>query len=150
MVIFAAGRRYYAREDVRENRAADAAGPVNKWAVVGRLAGLFVLVMFFWVVFDQKTTTWIYFASDYLDIRFTTRSRSRARRTGAFSREPHGGEPVSDHLPRATPELGVRAAGGPGIHATGDGQDDRRVRLTAGACAVHALAGTWPPTRTGR
>src|SRR5437763_1619219 len=72
LVVFAAGKRYYAPEDVRANRAADAAAAVGKWQVVGRLGGLFALVMFFWVVFDQKTTTWIYFAGEYLDIGFTT------------------------------------------------------------------------------
>ena len=34
--------------------------------------GLFIVVMFFWVIFDQHSTTWIYFANDYLNIQFTT------------------------------------------------------------------------------
>ncbi len=72
LVLFAAGRKHYAVENVEANRAADDAGAEGKWKVAGRLAGLFALVMFFWVVFDQKTTVWIYFAADYLDTQFTT------------------------------------------------------------------------------
>lgn len=72
LVLFAAGKRYYAKEDLKADAAKDAAGPEGKWAVAGRLAGLFVLVLFFWIIFDQHATTWIYFANDYLDIQFTT------------------------------------------------------------------------------
>ncbi len=31
--------------------------------------GLFVLIMFFWAVFDQASSTWIFFANTYMDLR---------------------------------------------------------------------------------
>jgi POT family proton-dependent oligopeptide transporter len=142
LVIFAVGRRYYAHENVRENRAADAANPVNKWAVVGRLAGLFVLVMFFWVVFDQKTTTWIYFASDYLDIRFTTpvaiggKTDWRIPPESLMAANPFL---IICLVPLLNWVYGRLAARGYTLRAT-----DKMTAgfvLTAGACAVHAWAG---------
>jgi POT family proton-dependent oligopeptide transporter len=142
LVVFALGKRYYAREDVRANRAADAAGPVSKWKVVGRLAGLFVLVMFFWVVFDQKTTTWIYFTTDYLDIRFTTpvavagRTEWRIPPESIMAANPFL---ILCLVPLTNWVFGRLAARGYSIRPT-----DKMTAgfvLTAGACAAHAVAG---------
>ncbi|MCS6849730.1 MAG: oligopeptide:H+ symporter [Gemmataceae bacterium] len=65
--FFAAGKRFYAVEVIRrtpispEERA-------EQWAVLRQLFGLFFLVMFFWAIFDQHATTWIYFAREHLDL----------------------------------------------------------------------------------
>ena len=37
--------------------------------MLGRIGGLFVLVMFFWAIFDQASSTWIFFANVYMDLR---------------------------------------------------------------------------------
>lgn len=66
--LFAAGKKYYAVETV--NRNAPPATPeqkAEKWAVLSRIALLFLLVTFFWGVFDQSSYTWVYFARDYMD-----------------------------------------------------------------------------------
>ena len=142
LILFAAGKRYYAKEDIRANAAADAAGPVNKWAVVGRLAGLFVLVLFFWIIFDQHATTWIYFANDYLDIQFQTPV-------------PIGGKTdwriPPESIQAANPFLIVLFV--PLLNWLFGWLDRKGVRvrptdkmtvgffLTAGACAVHVVAG---------
>ncbi len=68
LVLFAAGKRYYAVEDLAGNLKKDEAAPESKWVVAGRLMGLFTLVLFFWAIFDQHASTWIIFAKDYLDI----------------------------------------------------------------------------------
>jgi proton-dependent oligopeptide transporter, POT family len=142
LVVFAAGKRYYAHEDVRANRAADAAGPVGKWNVVGRLFGLFALVMFFWVVFDQKTTTWIYFTSDYLDIQFTTpfpvagKTEWRVPPESIMAANPFL---ILCLVPLMNWVYGRLAARGIVLRAT-----DKMTAgfvLTAGACALHAAAG---------
>jgi POT family proton-dependent oligopeptide transporter len=67
LFIFTVGKRFYAVESLPAN-STDATPPTGRWAVVGRVGGLFFLVMFFWAIFDQKTTTWLYFANDYLDL----------------------------------------------------------------------------------
>jgi POT family proton-dependent oligopeptide transporter len=68
--VFAAGKPFYAKETVGaklppkspEERAA-------QWKVLSRILGLFVLVMFFWAVFDQASSTWIFFANACMDLR---------------------------------------------------------------------------------
>lgn len=134
LVIFAAGKRYYAKESVRANLAADADDTVNKWKVVGQLGGLFALVMFFWLVFDQKATTWIYFANDYLDLQLTS----------AWRIPP-------ESLASANPFLIICFVPLLNIFFAWATKAGYRIRptdkitagflLTAGACAIHALAG---------
>jgi solute carrier family 15 (oligopeptide transporter), member 1 len=65
--VFAAGKRFYAKETIGyktktpEERA-------QQWAVLGRIFGLFVLVMFFWAIFDQSSSTWIFFGNACMDL----------------------------------------------------------------------------------
>jgi POT family proton-dependent oligopeptide transporter len=65
---FAAGKKYYAVE-VIERRSTTPEERAAKWAVLGRIMGLFVLVMFFWAIFDQSASTWIFFANNFMDKR---------------------------------------------------------------------------------
>jgi solute carrier family 15 (oligopeptide transporter), member 1 len=68
LALFAAGKRYYAVETV--NRHAPPSTPeerAEKWRVLGRIALMFVLVTFFWGVFDQSSYTWVFFARTYMD-----------------------------------------------------------------------------------
>ncbi len=65
-LLFAAGKRYYAKEVlVRHERTP--AERAQQWHVVKTVGGLFLVVMFFWAVFDQSHTTWVYFAHTYTD-----------------------------------------------------------------------------------
>jgi POT family proton-dependent oligopeptide transporter len=68
LIVFAIGKRYYAVEPKPAAAATADAPAADRWAVVARLGGLFFLVMFFWAVFDQKATTWILFAREYIDL----------------------------------------------------------------------------------
>jgi dipeptide/tripeptide permease len=66
--LFAAGKRYYAVEVI--NRHQPPPSPEERAArmrVLGQLALLFLLVTFFWGVFDQSSYTWVYFARTYMD-----------------------------------------------------------------------------------
>ena len=76
LVFFALGKRFYAREELgfrtwgsppkvaTETRE-------EKVKVVTQILGLFILVMFFWAIFDQHASTWTLFAKDYLDLAVT-------------------------------------------------------------------------------
>jgi solute carrier family 15 oligopeptide transporter 1 len=94
LLIFAAGKRFYASEmivrkvegnpadggipDSRtvtglplkfevltpEQKAADRA---LRWKTLGRIGSVFLMVMFFWAIFDQAASTWIFFADTYMD-----------------------------------------------------------------------------------
>jgi dipeptide/tripeptide permease len=68
-LLFAAGKRFYATE-VIVRKAKTPEERERQWQVVGRIAGLFLLVSFFWAIFDQSSTTWIFFANTYMDRTF--------------------------------------------------------------------------------
>jgi dipeptide/tripeptide permease len=94
LIVFAAGKRFYAKEVLHikvvgtsgenmpdgrtltgvpikysvvtpEEKAADRA---LRWQTLQRIGSLFFLVMFFWAIFDQSASTWIYFANTYMDL----------------------------------------------------------------------------------
>ncbi len=65
--FFAAGKKYYAVEVIDRSPVSPEIRAA-RWKVVGQVFGLFFLVMFFWAIFDQHASTWIYFAEDYLDL----------------------------------------------------------------------------------
>ena len=65
--LFAVGKKHYAVE-VIDRKPSTPAESAAKWKIVGRVFGLFFLIMFFWAIFDQHASTWIYFAEDYLDL----------------------------------------------------------------------------------
>ena len=66
--IFASGKRFYAKEEIRRT-AATPEDRRQRWAVLKRLLGLFLAVAFFWSVFDQQSSTWVFLAKDYMDLR---------------------------------------------------------------------------------
>jgi POT family proton-dependent oligopeptide transporter len=65
---FAAGKRFYALETPGEAPNTPVADATD-WRVMWRLMGLFALVAFFWAIFDQSTTTWIFFGDGCMDKR---------------------------------------------------------------------------------
>jgi POT family proton-dependent oligopeptide transporter len=66
-IIFAAGKKYYATEVIVRAKKTPEERALQ-WQVLGRIGGLFLLVMFFWAIFDQSTTTWIFFARSYMNL----------------------------------------------------------------------------------
>jgi dipeptide/tripeptide permease len=64
--VFALGKNYYAKE-VIVRRSLTEEEKELRWKTLGSIAGLFVLVMFFWSIFDQSASTWIFFADTYMD-----------------------------------------------------------------------------------
>ncbi|MBL9123611.1 MAG: MFS transporter [Planctomycetaceae bacterium] len=65
--LFAAGKPFYAKETIGKSTTADEDG-VTKWGVLTRILGLFGVVAFFWLVFDQSVSTLTLFAKDHLDL----------------------------------------------------------------------------------
>ncbi|MHB8418511.1 MAG: oligopeptide:H+ symporter [Myxococcales bacterium] len=69
LLAFAAGKRFYPVESVtarppktREQRAAE-------WGTLARIGGVFVIIVFWWFVYDQQAAVWIYFARDHMNMR---------------------------------------------------------------------------------
>lgn len=94
LAVFALGKPFYAKESIHrkvignkndsipdgrtitglpvhttivtpEEKAADRA---LKLQTLGRIGSLFLLIMFFWAIFDQSASTWIFFAKTYMDL----------------------------------------------------------------------------------
>jgi len=66
--VFAAGKGYYPREEVRKRPKKTPEQRAAEWATLRRLGGVFALIAVFWFVYDQNATTWMYFARDHLDL----------------------------------------------------------------------------------
>lgn len=67
--FFAAGKRFYGTENVKVKPVQTAEQTVSKLRVLGQVSLLFLLVTFFWAVFDQSSYTWVFFAKTYMDTR---------------------------------------------------------------------------------
>ena len=68
LAIFYLGKKHYPKENVRQ-LASVVRTPQQRHeqrAALVRLSGLFLLIVFFWSVFDQSYSTWTLFARDYL------------------------------------------------------------------------------------
>jgi POT family proton-dependent oligopeptide transporter len=66
-VIFALGKRHYAVEVIQRTTKSPEERR-QQWGLLGRLFGLFLMVTFFWAIFDQHASTWIFFARETLDL----------------------------------------------------------------------------------
>ncbi|WP_020469073.1 POT-type proton-dependent oligopeptide transporter [Zavarzinella formosa] len=67
LIVFACGKKFYAKETIGAAAAEDDPDGPSKWAVLGKIGMLFGLVMIFWAIFDQSASTWIFFADTYMD-----------------------------------------------------------------------------------
>jgi dipeptide/tripeptide permease len=94
LFIFALGKKYYAHEEIVRKVVLHDGEPVPpasrtitglpvtyvsmtpealaaekklKWDVLVRIGAVFLTVMFFWAIFDQSASTWIFFADTYMD-----------------------------------------------------------------------------------
>ncbi len=66
--IFYYGKKYYPKEEIKRDRQL-VKTPEQKHeekAALIRLSGLFLLIVFFWSIFDQSYSTWTLFARDYM------------------------------------------------------------------------------------
>jgi len=64
-LVFAAGKPFYAVETIHRARTTPEQR-VQRLSVLGRILGLFLVVAFFWGIFDQSASTWTLFAADHL------------------------------------------------------------------------------------
>lgn len=66
-IIFASGKPFYAKETIQRT-VLSPEDRQERLIVLGRIMGLFLVVTFFWSIFDQSASTWTLFARDYLDL----------------------------------------------------------------------------------
>jgi POT family proton-dependent oligopeptide transporter len=68
LAIFYLGKKHYPVEDVRQDQReirTPEQGRENRKTLI-RLSGLFIMIVFFWSIFDQSYSTWTLFARDYM------------------------------------------------------------------------------------
>lgn len=64
-IVFASGKPFYGVETIRRTRPTPDERR-QRLVVLRRIIGLFIVVTFFWSIFDQSATTWTLFAKDHL------------------------------------------------------------------------------------
>lgn len=67
LLFFAVGKPFYAAETIRSAKLPPE-DRRQRGVVLRRIIGLFVVVTFFWSIFDQAASTWTQFARDHLDL----------------------------------------------------------------------------------
>jgi POT family proton-dependent oligopeptide transporter len=67
LIVFAAGKPFYAKEK-RVRRAATPEERAERWKTLGKLAGMFTLIVFFWVPYEHNDTIWVWFIRDYVNL----------------------------------------------------------------------------------
>jgi len=63
-VFFAAGKPFYATEIIARHKKTPEEYR-EMFRVVRKISGVFTMVVFFWAIFDQSASTWIYFGTVY-------------------------------------------------------------------------------------
>jgi dipeptide/tripeptide permease len=67
LIVFAAGKPFYAK-DKRVRRETSPAERAERWKTLGKLAGIFTLIIFFWVPYEHNDTIWVWFIRDYVNL----------------------------------------------------------------------------------
>jgi POT family proton-dependent oligopeptide transporter len=67
--FFALGKKHYPVEHVRDLPKKTDEQRARERATLARISWLFALIALFWFVYDQASSTWIYFAQDHMDLR---------------------------------------------------------------------------------
>ena len=70
LLFFAVGKPFYATETIRRVKLAPEERHERR-VVLRRIIGLFIVVTFFWSIFDQAASTWTQFARDNLDLNLS-------------------------------------------------------------------------------
>lgn len=66
LVAFYVGKEYYPTEKKLPPRTA--VEKAEDWKVLRNLSGIFLLISFFWTIYEQSANTWVYFTRDHLEL----------------------------------------------------------------------------------
>lgn len=67
LAAFASGKRHYAVESIDRNKVTTAEERAQRWKTLTTLFGIFALIVFFWVAYEQNDNLWTFFARDHVD-----------------------------------------------------------------------------------
>jgi dipeptide/tripeptide permease len=67
LLIFALGKPFYARQE-RSRVPASPEERGRQWQILFQLFGIFALIVFFWVAYEQNDSLWVFFNRDYVQL----------------------------------------------------------------------------------
>ncbi len=67
LVIFALGKPFYAKETIVRKKATPEER-AERWKTLGKLGGIFLMIIFFWIPYENNDTLWVYFIRDYVNL----------------------------------------------------------------------------------
>ena len=67
LAVFALGKPHYVDEMPRSDSETPGERQ-EKWAVLGRLFGVFGLMVFFWITYEHNDSLWVFFARDHVNL----------------------------------------------------------------------------------
>lgn len=68
LAIFALGKKYYAVETVKQDNQLTPEEKRDRWVVLFRLLGVFLLCTVFWSIFKHYNTVWVHFNRERVDL----------------------------------------------------------------------------------
>ncbi len=66
-LVFAAGKPFYAKDKIVRRKASPEERS-ERWKTLWNLAGIFTLIIFFWVPYEHNDTIWVWFIRDYVNL----------------------------------------------------------------------------------
>jgi dipeptide/tripeptide permease len=66
LLVFAFGKRFYAKEVIAKVEESTPEERAQRWKVLSTLFGIFALMVFFWMVYEQNDNLWVYFIEKYV------------------------------------------------------------------------------------
>jgi dipeptide/tripeptide permease len=89
---FALGKKHYAVEVIDRNQTLSPEEKAQRWKVLTQLFGVFGLIVFFWVAYEQNDNLWTYFARDHIAEKVVDESTGKEKETcllhfGPFQQE---------------------------------------------------------------
>jgi dipeptide/tripeptide permease len=67
LIVFAAGKRFYAKDKI-VRRQTSPEERAERWRTLIKLAGIFTLIIFFWIPYEHNDTIWVLFIRDYVHL----------------------------------------------------------------------------------
>jgi POT family proton-dependent oligopeptide transporter len=68
LLVFAYGKKYYPVEQVTKRPPKTEEQKKAEWATLLRIGGVFIIIIFWWFIYDMQADIWIYFTRDHVNL----------------------------------------------------------------------------------
>jgi len=66
LAVFAAGKPFYAKDKIVRRPQTSPEERAERWRTLIKLAGIFAMIIFFWIPYEHNDTIWVHFIRDYV------------------------------------------------------------------------------------